>query len=217
MTVNLTENARGAAGYGSIFCTKPISCIERNLTRLKRMPADRVNTSLPSYESFSLLYIWYNIRNGRWPHLRAYENYQNKTCGYLLRDWTDEYMLIATPFDMGPYEVMVGMRIPIALKRNIHEDLKDQIFVGLFTEDQQSVADYLNDESMEFLALFFQQLKPMDYHLDFECDPFFFSEMSHTKGLMSFSKLLDHLETVYNTNSPDILCPTKSSTYLPSS
>lgn len=141
--------------------------------------------------------------NGRWPHLNATEKRESETVGLLILDWTKDYEILGSRFDLGPFEVFVGLRIPIAIKSNLVIDLHDAVYVGFFTEDRQAAVDLLNDESMEYLSVFFHMFEATPTHFDFESDPFFYQEVDHTQGLYRFCKLLDHLETIYSNNCPE--------------
>lgn len=198
-------NAKGAVGYGNAFCTKTFRQVEKFLESLKRGRPETPNLMLPAYETFVPVSLWYYICSGRWPHLVASERCETETAGLLIRDWTPEFVDFCSRFDMGPFQVVAGMRVERATCVTIRHDLHDTVYIGLFTEDMQCVADYMNDESMEFLASFFR-IFDVKHHLDFECDPFFFCELPHTEGLSVLTRLLDHLETVYTINSPERLC-----------
>ena len=205
MSIPRTENPTGPVGYGNCFCTKPYHTIDRNLLQVLKACPRLPNPALPMYEVFAPHFIWYNIMNNRWPHLNASEKTEEETAGLLVLDWTKEYEILGSRFDLGPFEVFAGLRIPMATCRTMKHDLHDEVFVGLFTEDHQAAVDIMNDESMEYLARFFHLFKEMPFHLNFESDPFFYSEVDHTRGLFLYCRLLDHLETLYSCNSPESL------------
>lgn len=186
--------------YGDGFRTIAYAALDRYLTCLQRGAEDSPDATLPSYEAFIISDLWYNAHNGRWPHLSVTGKSLTETAGILLHDWSRKSMMTCCWFDIGPFQMRVGLRVPVALKGACLGEMSDEVFIGIFTNDQQCIADYMNDESKEFLSHIFNAF-PTTHLLDFESDPFFYCKVPHTKGLMAYCRLLDHLESVYSANS----------------
>lgn len=204
-----TKQKVGIGADENIYSARRQGWITRHLERLKRELPVTADNLPPSYEAFAINELWLNIRLGRWPKLAATEKSEDSGPGLLIRDWTSSYVIIGSRFDLGPFEVFAGLRMERQTPRKKMSELHDEVFLGLFTEDRQCVAGVLNDESMEYLSKFFDRFAP-SHHLDFEGDPFLYCEVPHMQGLAIYSCLLDHLQTIFTTNSSDILCKEQS-------
>lgn len=204
-TKKKTKPKTGITPFVNSYHPRRHGWVSRYLESLKRDVAVTADNMPPAYEAFAVHELWLNVRSGRWPQLSATSLPESSGPGALIRDWTKEYVILGSRFDMGPFEVFAGLRI---YRQGIHQrmtELHDEVFLGLFSEDEQCVAGVLNDESMEYLSMFFRRFAP-SHHLDFEGDPFLYCEVPHMDGLATFTCLLDHLQTIFTTNSPEILC-----------
>lgn len=188
--------------YGAGFCSRPYSSIDKMIRSLKGGRADMPNTRNPCYESFLLSSLWYHICQHRWPHLSITEKSGEETAGALVIDWTREFLLLGTRFDLGPFEVMVGVRTPIATNVSLRRELSETVYLAVAAEDQQSAEDIMNEESMTYLRDLLYTFDKDDSLVDFARDCFFVYKAPHTGGLYACERLLDLLESIYTSNAP---------------
>lgn len=197
----------GPVGYGSGFITRPWPELDRMLESLKRLSFKYCNPVLPSYEFHALIEIWNHVSCGLWPGLRVTERISEESPGCMLLDWTREFVLIGSRFDLGPFECMATLYIPVALRDTVGQRLREKVCLSVGAEDDQCVADLLEKPDMRYLRMFFKRFTHARYRLDFEAEPFFVCETPYSEGVVAYERLLDHLQTIFTTNSPEILCP----------
>lgn len=195
----------GQTGYGSGFITRPWQELDKSLESLKRLSFRDCNPLLPSYEFHALIEIWNHVSCGLWPGLRVSEMADRETPGCMLRDWTEDFVLIGSRFDLGPFECMASLYIPVAAPGRMGR--RERISLSVDAEDDQCLADLLGKKDMRYLKLFFRKFTHARYRLDFEAEPFFSCETPYTEGVVAYERLLDHLQTMFTINSPEILCP----------
>lgn len=202
MKKNITRRSK-LKSYGSGFSTRPYSSIDKLLFSLKARGPEIPNASNPCYESFLLSSLWYQICQKRWPHLSITDKIKEKTAGSLIYDWTREFLMVGTRFDLGPFEIMVGLRTPIATAVSIRRDIFEVVYLSIGAEDKQSAEDIMNEETILYLSTLLKKLEIQDCLLDFRGDCFFVCKTPHTDGLYVLERLLDLLESLY---SGDNLC-----------
>lgn len=195
------KNSTTLRNYGCGFSYKPYRALDKALNAAKRLSREDYNPLLPCYELFALSALWYEVSMGRWPHLGVSENAADNSCGVLLKDWNKTHLILGSWFDMGAFQFFVGLRIPVFKAGASRMAPQDTVYMGVFADDNQCIEDFLDAENIGVLQSFLNDFSFRNFRMDFQMDPFFVCEVPHTEGLHVFTRLLDHLERIYDADS----------------